>query len=316
MKVSELDASQIASRLRRGELLLKVSPFAARLRSDMGAVARGISLLYRDFTVLEPDEFADFHIALEAPAGLRRWVRPQVIFYLDGFAPFKPLPADQAYPMFEWGLNWCIAAHAHSYLVIHAAVVERAGRAAILPAPPGSGKSTLCAGLISRGWRLLSDELTLLELRTGLVQPLARPVNLKNASIDVIRGFHDGAVMTGPVHDTTKGTVALMRPPAESIARAADPAQPAWVIFPHYVAGAPAVLEPKSKAQTFMRVVEQAFNYDVLGASGFEAAAGLIDCCACFDLSCNKPPSRVGIILLILQIRAATCELALSLRCK
>jgi hypothetical protein len=288
LRVSDLDASQVASRLRHGELLLKVSPFVARVRSDKGAVARGISLLYRDFSVLERDEFADFHIAVSAPAGLRRWVRPQVIFSLDGFSPFKPLPADQAYPMFEWGLNWCIAAYAHSYLVIHAAVVERAGRAAILPAPPGSGKSTLCAGLISRGWRLLSDELMLLDLTSGLIQSLARPVNLKNASIDVIRGFHPSAVMTDPVHDTTKGTVALMRPPTESVSRAAEPAVPAWIVFPRYVAGAPATLVPWSKAQTFMRVVEQAFNYDILGARGFEAVAGLIDRCSCFEFSYGR----------------------------
>jgi hypothetical protein len=285
LKVSELGASQIASRLRRGELLLNVTPFVARVRSELGAVARGISLLYSDFSVLEPDDFADFHIALAAPAGLRRWVRPQVIFFLDGFAPFKPLPANQAYPMFEWGLNWCIAAHAHSYLLIHAAVVERAGRAAILPAPPGTGKSTLCAGLISRGWRLLSDELLLLDLRSGRIQPLARPVNLKNASIEIIREFRADAVLTDPVRDTAKGTVALMRPPTDSVARTAEPALPAWIIFPRYVAGAPAILEPTSKAQTFMRVVEQAFNYDVLGARGFEAAAGLIDRCACFEFS-------------------------------
>jgi hypothetical protein len=48
---------------------------------------------------------------------------------------------DQTYPMFEWGLNWCIASHAHSFLVIHATVVERGGRAMVLPAPPGSGKA-------------------------------------------------------------------------------------------------------------------------------------------------------------------------------
>ena len=82
MRVSDLDASQVASRLRRGELLLQVSPFVARIRSDMSTVARGISLLYRDFSVLEPDDFADFHVALAAPVGLRRWVRPQVMFYL------------------------------------------------------------------------------------------------------------------------------------------------------------------------------------------------------------------------------------------
>jgi hypothetical protein len=32
-----------------------------------------------------------------------------------------------------------------------------------------------------------------------------------------------------------------------------------------------------------MKLVEQAFNYDVLGARGFRAAADLVDRCACFD---------------------------------
>jgi hypothetical protein len=42
-------------------------------------------------------------------------------------------------------------------------VLERGGRALLLPAPSGSGKSTLCAGLAFNGWRLLSDELALLD---------------------------------------------------------------------------------------------------------------------------------------------------------
>jgi predicted ATPase len=33
-------------------------------------------------------------------------------------------------------------------------VVERDGHALILPAMPGSGKSTLTAALVQRGWRL------------------------------------------------------------------------------------------------------------------------------------------------------------------
>ena len=59
----------------------------------------------------------------------------------------------------------------------------------LLPAPPGAGKSTLCAGLVHRGWRLLSDELALVDMETGLVRGMARPVNLKNKSIEVIRDF-------------------------------------------------------------------------------------------------------------------------------
>ena len=57
--------------------------------------------------------------------------------------------------------------HAHQYLIIHAAVVEKNGLAAILPAPPGSGKGTLTAGSVLSGWRLLSDELTLIDRLSG-----------------------------------------------------------------------------------------------------------------------------------------------------
>ena len=44
-----------------------------------------------------------------------------------GILPFAPLPLDQAFPMLEWGLNWCVSAHCHQYLIFHAAVVEKSG---------------------------------------------------------------------------------------------------------------------------------------------------------------------------------------------
>lgn len=122
--------------------------------------------------------------------------------------------------MLEWGLNWCVSMHAHHYLIIHAAVVEKNGLAAILPAPPGSGKSTLTAGLVLSGWRLLSDELTLIDRRTGLLHALPRPVSLKNQSIDVIRQFNPEAFINRVSHDTSKGSVAHMRPPRQRTAPA------------------------------------------------------------------------------------------------
>lgn len=80
--------------------------------------------------------------------------------------------------MFEWGLNWVVAQNAHQFLVIHAAVVERHGRALIFPGAPGSGKSTLCAALLSRGWRLLSDEMALISRQNGEVTPFFRVLSV------------------------------------------------------------------------------------------------------------------------------------------
>jgi HprK-related kinase A len=204
-----------------------------------------------------------------------------VLFKLDGESPFTPLPGDQGFPILEWGLNWCITGLYHRYLTLHAAVLERHGRALVLPAPSGSGKSTLCAALALRGWRLLSDELALIDPDTGLIQPLPRPVSLKNASIDVIRGFEPAARFGPPVHETSKGTVVHMAPPREGVARAAEPARAGWIVLPRYAQGQAAQLVPLPKAQALMRLVENAFNYNVHGLAGFERLARMVDDSAC-----------------------------------
>lgn len=242
-------------------------------------------MLYSDYPLAQKTDFADFHVSLSRPRGLRRWLRPQVSFFLDGMPPFKPLPFDQAFPMLEWGLNWCVSSQANSYLIIHAAVVEKAGYAAILPAPPGSGKSTLCAALVNRGWRLLSDELALIRVSDGKIIPLPRPVSLKNQSIDIIQHYAPSVTISRKVSDTIKGTVAHMKPPIDSIARAEETAQAAWVIFPKYQAGATAQLEALPQSRAFMRVADNAFNYSPLGIKGFEAMTGLINASLCYDFT-------------------------------
>jgi HprK-related kinase A len=277
LTVADLPRSELAARLAGPGLVLRTGPFANRIRTDIPQLSAGIALLYADYPVDGADGFADFHLTLRRAGGLRRWFHPQVRFDHDGIAPFKPLPLAQAYPMFEWTMNWCVSHRAHRYLIIHAAVLELHGRALILPAPPGSGKSTLCAALVTRGWRLLSDEMTLVRLDDGMLVPLPRPVSLKNASIDVIRAFDPDAVLSPAVENTNKGTIAHLKPPGASIARAAEPVRPALIVFPRFDAGAATSLAPLPKARAFMQVAENAFNYQVLGAAGFAALGALID---------------------------------------
>jgi len=243
-----------------------------------------VSTFYLDQVLTEASPFADFHVTLRRPA-FRRWVRPQVRFLLDGKSPFRPLPAEQAFALFEWGLNWCVAQHAHRFLMLHAAVAERAGWTVILPGAPGAGKSTLCAALVNRGWRLLSDEFALVSLDDGRLTPLVRPVSLKNESVDVIRRFAPGVVIGPVARDTAKGTVAHMKAPADSIARAEETALPAWIVLPRYRPDAPLALEPHPRAETFMFLAQNAFNYHVLGSRGFEALADLTDRCSCHTLT-------------------------------
>lgn len=285
MKLSAWSRAELSERLGSNGLTLHTGPFATRIRTRIPAVADGIFLLYADHSVTNDGDFADFHVALRQPVGLRRWIRPQVNFDFDGITPFKPLPLGQALPLLEWGLNWCIGNHAHQFLIIHAATVERGGRAAILPGPPGSGKSTLTAFLVYNGWRLLSDELALLSLDDGSVTALARPISLKNRSIDLIAHCFPEAGLSARCEDTAKGTVALLKAPQESVALSAEPARPAWIVFPKYRDGSRARLSPRSKAGTLIDLGHNAFNYSLHGKRGFELLAQLVDSCECFDFS-------------------------------
>lgn len=288
MIVAHLAPSQLRHRLRTAGLRLRTGPFVTRVHSRLAELHEGIALHYANHPVLDDTEFADFHIGVDRPGGVRRWINPQVEFSLDGDAPFTPLPGDQGMPMLEWGLNWCISSHCHQYLTIHAAAVERGGRALILPAPPGSGKSTLCAGLAFGGWRLLSDELALIEPRSGQLHGLARPVSLKNASIDVIRRHAPQAKLGVVVHETSKGSVTHVQPPLASVSRMAEPATPAWVVLPRYQPDTPARLEPLARAEAFMQLVDNAFNYHVHGSRGFEVLAALIDRCECYRFTYSR----------------------------
>lgn len=262
---------------------LQIGPFQVRLTSRLASVASGIATLYSAYPRVPDSAFYDFHIRIDPPASIRRWYRPQVEFFFDGRRPFKPLPQAQAFAMFEWGLNWCVASQMHRFLILHAAVLERNGHVLVMPAPSGSGKSTLCGGLATRGWRLLSDELAIIDPEDGTIIPFPRPVSLKNQSIAVMRAFAPDATFGPVVSDTNKGTVAHMAASLESIQRALERGKPRWLVFPRYQAGAASQLTHHTKGDAFMQVAGNAFNYSVLHQKGFDTLGALIEQCDCYD---------------------------------
>lgn len=107
-------------------------------------------------------------------------------FAIDGVAAWWIAPdgsrivmamagADQA-PMrtFLFGTVFAIVLVRHGLLPLHACCLERDGQAIAISGDSGAGKSTLAAQLIGRGYRILSDDLTVVDMRSGDV-PLALP---------------------------------------------------------------------------------------------------------------------------------------------
>lgn len=266
------------------DTIVDIAPFRVRIRSDLPAVAGHLSGFYVDRPRLAPGAFVDFDIELLRGRGLRRWWEPQVRFELDGAEPFFPLPAGQAAPMLEWSLNWCVAQRPLEWLIVHAAVLARGDRAVALPGFPGAGKSTLCAAMAYiRGWRLLSDELAILDPESGQLLPHPRPISVKNDSIEIVRQF-PGARL-GPVYrDTRKGDVSHLACPQASRTEAQQPARVGWVVFPRFEAGCAPRIEAISRAEAFALIAEQSFNQHRLGATGFETMCAMLDAAQCFEI--------------------------------
>ncbi|MDO9164297.1 MAG: HprK-related kinase A [Methylococcaceae bacterium] len=292
--IESLPKHQLKHQIVNG-LRFRLGCFNICLTSSIADVSDHIQRLYGPHQLINENDFIDFHVDLSAPSKLRRYFRPQVSFYFDGYVPFKPLPYAQAAAFFEWGLNWCIANHSNQYLIMHAAVVERNGLAFIFPGTPGSGKSTLCAALVCSGWRLLSDEMTLLSMTDGKIYPVPRPVSLKNKSIEVIQQFSPGAEFGQLVTGTAKGSISHMCAPEQSIQLSNQPAVPSKLIFPKYTPDSETELTPLSKGRAMLSAAENAFNYSVLGVQGFEKLAEMIEQCDCFEFKYSKLEEAIAL---------------------
>jgi HprK-related kinase A len=184
----------------------------------------------------------------------------------------------------EWGTNWLIGQRLNHLLLLHSGSLERDGLGLLLPATPGSGKSTLTAALAHRGWRLLSDEFGVCDPATGLLRAMLKPIALKNESIEVIRRFAPEAVIGPLFPKTRKGTVAHVAATADAVARRSDAARPALVVLPQWREGSATRLEPVGEEELFRALAFNAFNYEVLGATGFRAVLRLVRQCHGFRL--------------------------------
>jgi HprK-related kinase A len=284
VKIGDLTRDQLHQRFAGPGLRVRIGPFVFRLHSPIPQLVADFSGAYAGFPLCDENEISDFRIRVTPAFRRWPWREAQAEFGADGASPFFTFPRRLAMPFAEWGLNWCICSHAHQFLIFHSAVVEKAGRAAVLAGPPGSGKSTLCAALLGRGWRLLSDEMALLDPARGWLLPIPRPVALKGASIELIEGLLP-RLRIGPVFAPThKGRLAHLRPPIEAVERQAEPALPGWVVFPTHSENADTRLLPLGKAAGFLRLERNCFNYEALGRPAFDALSEMIEASECYEL--------------------------------
>jgi len=185
-----------------------------------------------------------------------------------------PLPARHALLAAEMAMNLQMALGHRRHLLLHAATVERGGRALVMTGESGAGKSTLAALLAARGWRLMGDEFALIAPDTGLAHAFPRPVSLKNESVAAVRAAWPEARFGPELAGTPKGTIRHLVAPADAVLRMDEPARPALILFPRF--GTAPEIRSVSPAEAFVRLTEASTNYVAMGERGFQALTRLV----------------------------------------
>lgn len=279
MTVWQKEKETLAQRLVGHGASIGIGALSIDVRFETPHGAWEFADLYEHYPLKSELEPADSHVVLRPQRGFSDWLRPRIRVYLDGGTPSEPFPRHHAVPLLESAFNWVVFTQKLQDLVIHAGALELGGMGLILPGPPGSGKSTLCADLVARGWRLLSDEFAIIRPLDAQMQAHPRPICLKNNAIDLIARRNRTASFSRRYEGTAKGTVAYMRAPDEAVSRAHQSAMPGLVVFPRYREGSPPTLERIEKARAFMDLIGQSPNYFTLMATGFETMARVVESC-------------------------------------
>jgi hypothetical protein len=154
------------------------------------------------------------------------------------------------------GALWSLAINTYNFaLYIHAGVVGTGESCVLLPAAPGSGKSSLTAALTHKGFRYFSDEVALIDASTFHVAPMPFALCIKEPGWDLI-GRYFPQLSDVLVHWRQDGKVVrYFPPPPGTVQKARAPVS--HMVFPRYCEGSRTEMRSIPRSEALGRLMEE-----------------------------------------------------------
>jgi len=182
-------------------------------------------------------------------------------------------------------LFWERAVDRYKFLFyIHAGVVGTGNKCILLPAAAGSGKSSLTAALVHRGYRYLSDEVALIKPNSFLVPPVPLAVCLKSTGWDVMSRYFPqlGQLMRHQRMDTK--VVRYIAPNPAAIQQ--TDAQVSHIVFPRYDANTVTEIRRIARSAALRRMMSECWAAGHLDRTNVADLIRWIAQIDCYELPC------------------------------
>jgi len=161
-----------------------------------------------------------------------------------------------------------------SGLAFHAAAVCAGDTGVVIPGQSGAGKSTLAVWLATRGFNYLTDELVHIPLGTRTVEAFTRPINLKQNGHEMLQSEFDIRDADEQILKNRRVSLVphrLLNPSHRKLKPRVS-----VILFPHLVDEGEHRLEPVSKAQAGLKLVECLVNGRNIPNHGFDEISRLV----------------------------------------
>lgn len=210
--------------------------------------------------------------------------RSRYTIFGDGKELFSDRRSLDVLPYLEWGINWRVIERCAAYLQLHAATLSFEGQGVVLVGNSGVGKSTLAAGLVSRGWTYLSDEFALIDPDTLRLHPFPKAMCIKAGSFDLIERLNLPLWRRRHYVKAIKGAVGYIRPQDFAPGVVPLPCPIRFVVFPKYGEGEEPRLYPIPPAHAGFRLAGHAFNRKAFGTRAVSILSEIVRDAECLGL--------------------------------
>lgn len=192
-----------------------------------------------------------------------------------------------------WDIHASVPEKTRDFLMLHAGAVSRDGGSMLLPARAEVGKSSLVAGLLSLGFRYLSDEAGVIDPITERAYPFPKRLSLDPSTVEIFSGLGD---RLQDRHGLSGGLDERFARPEDLGSGVGAPAAIRWLIFPtHERDGAPR-LSPITAAEAVHRMAQYSFNLYRYEARGLVLLSRVAARAEAYELSGGSVMERAELL--------------------